>query len=88
MLVPRGVERVGEVNTSTVTADLNHLRSAVERLLGLAGVSRATHDAAEMNRTRFLRVGRVRDVILNELAGTPTRNIKEAVVERQVDVSH
>src|SRR5205085_4279571 len=83
-----GVERVGEINALAITTDLNHLRTTTERLIRLARVSRTSHNAAEMNRARLLRVGRVRDVVLDELPGPPARNIKEAVVERQVDISY
>ena len=72
LLVPRRVERIGEIDALAIAADFNHLRTAVERLLGLARVSRTAHDAAEMDRACLLRVGGVRDVVLDELTRSPS----------------
>src|SRR5437868_8569542 len=66
LLVPRCVERIGEMDALAITADLNHLRTAVERLRGLTGMSRTAHDAAEMDRARLLRVNRVRNIVLED----------------------
>ena len=44
-------------------------------------------DAAEVHRSRLLRVERIGDVVLQKLAGSPCRDIEEAVVEREVDVA-
>ena len=41
LVVPRRVERVGEVDALAVAADLDHLRTAVQRLPRLAGMRRA-----------------------------------------------
>src|SRR6478736_4061610 len=41
LLVPRGVKGVGEIDALSVAADLDHLWTTVERLFGLARVSRA-----------------------------------------------
>src|SRR6516164_8587184 len=71
LLVPRRVQRVGEIDTLAIATDLYHLRAAVECLLGFIRVSRTAHDPAEMNRARLLRVGRVGDVVLDELPGSP-----------------
>src|SRR6516162_4768939 len=69
--VPRGVGRVGEIDSLAFAADLYHLRAAVECLSGFARVSRTAHDPAEINRAPLLRVGRVGDVVLDELPGSP-----------------
>src|SRR5580704_6977000 len=81
LLVPRRVQRVGEINALSVAADLDHLRRALQLLTGLAWVRRAAHDATHMDRTRLLRVGGIGDVVLDELASPPARNVEESVVE-------
>ena len=86
LFIPRGIERVGEIDAFAVAADLDHLRTAVERLPGFARVGGAAHDAAEMERAGFFRVGGIRDVVLDKFAGSPARNVEEAVVERKVDI--
>ena len=53
---------------------------------GFFRVSRAMDDAAEADRSCLLGLHGIRDVILNELPRTPARYIKEAVVEREIDV--
>src|SRR6266567_3097304 len=86
LLVPRGVERVREVDALAVAADFDHLRTAVQSLPGLLRVSRSAYDATEVERAGLLRAYRIGDVILDELTGPPARNIEEAVVEGEVDV--
>src|SRR5436190_1680499 len=81
LFVPRRVQRVGEVDALAVAADLDHLRTAIQSLLGLLRVCRPAHDATEVDRTSLLRVRRIRDVVLDELTCPPARNIQEAVVE-------
>src|SRR5207244_12735876 len=55
LLIPRRVERVREVAAPAIAADLDHLRTTVERLLGLLRVSRSAHDATEVERAGLLR---------------------------------
>ena len=88
LVVPRRVEPVGEVDALAVAADLDHLRAAVQRLSGLARVRRAADDAAEPDRADLLRLERVADVVLDELARAPARHVEIPVVEREVDVGH
>src|SRR4029453_14659735 len=54
LLVPRRVETVGEVNALAVAADLDHLRSAVQRFVRVTRVRCAAHDASEPDRARLL----------------------------------
>src|ERR1700757_1810735 len=72
LLVPRGVERVGEISALTVAAELNHLRTAVESLLGLLWVRAWAHDAANVDRAGLFRVGGIGDVVLDEFPCPPT----------------
>src|SRR5690242_21771356 len=58
LVVPRAVERVGEVDATAVAADLYHLRTAGE--YAALRVRRAPHDAAEVHRASELRLERVR----------------------------
>src|SRR5581483_4266221 len=44
--IDRAVERVGEIDALAVAADLDHLRAAVERSLGL-GMAGPRHDPAD-----------------------------------------
>jgi hypothetical protein len=49
---------------------------------------RAAHDAAQSKRADLLRLERVADVVLDELAGPPTRHIQIPVVDRQIDIGY
>src|SRR5215218_4528430 len=66
--VPGEVERVRDVDASPVAADLDHLRSAVERA-GRRRVPVTAHDAADPDRTGLLGVEGVRHVVLLQLTG-------------------
>src|SRR5207248_6437575 len=66
LFVPRGVERVSEIDALAVAADLNHLRSAIERLPGFLRMSCAANDATEVGRPNLLRAGGIRHVVLDE----------------------
>src|SRR5205085_5418349 len=84
--VPRSIERIGEVDALAIAADLDHLRSAVQRSLRTLGVRGLADDSAQVHRSGFSRVERIGDIVLQELAGAPAGNIQEAVVEREIDV--
>src|SRR5438874_2843531 len=71
LLVPRGVERVGKIGALAVAADLDHLRATIKSLRGLLRVSRLSHDATKVDRASLLRVGRIGDVLLDELTCPP-----------------
>src|ERR1700752_1148902 len=88
LLVPRGVERVGKVAALAVATDLDHLRTAVESHARLVRVGGAANNPTEVDRTGFLRVGGIGDVVSYELACPPAGNIEEAVVEREIDVGY
>ena len=49
-LVPRRLERVGDIDPSAVAADLHHLRPATQRQIGRHGMRPASHDPAEADR--------------------------------------
>src|SRR5229473_180974 len=78
LVVPGLVEPVRDVHALAVAADLHHLGTAVER----AGVRMrgAADDPAEVHRPGLLGVERIGDVVLQEFAGTPARDIEEAVI--------
>src|SRR5205807_1776013 len=48
LLVPGSIKGIGEIDTASIAADLNHLRAAVQRLLRLRRMSSAAHDAARV----------------------------------------
>src|ERR1700756_1808884 len=77
LLVPRRVERVGKVAALAVAADLDHLRTTVESHARLLRVGGAANDPTEVERTGFLRLGGVGDIVLGELACPPTGNKEE-----------
>src|ERR1700704_6389733 len=50
LLVPRRIERVRHVHAPAVAADLDHLRSAVQRNIRARRMRRAPHDPAKPDR--------------------------------------
>src|SRR5262249_19667641 len=80
------VESVAKVNALAVTAEFNHLRTAVELLPRFAGVGCAADDTTDPEGAHFLRMERVTDVVLDEFACTPARDIQAAVINGEVDV--
>src|SRR5262245_64062190 len=84
LLIDRAVERVGEIDALSVPADLDHLRSAVEPP-ARPRVGRAREDAANPDRAGELGLERIADGVLAQIARPPARDIKEAVVHRQID---
>src|SRR4029077_14521497 len=86
LVVPRPVQRVGQVDPLAVPADLAHLRAAGQRLARRRRVRDAPGDAAEPDRADLARAGRVAHVVLLELANAPAGDVEELVVDREVDV--
>src|SRR5271155_2200234 len=70
-LVPRRVQRVGDVDPSAVTADLYHLRSAAEQQGRSRRVRLASYDPSDVDRCRLSRVEWVADVVLLDFARAP-----------------
>src|ERR1700733_11617294 len=80
-----GIERVGPVDALAVTADLDHLRAAS---VGVAvWMGRVARDAPDPNGAGELGFPRFGDVVLTHLARSPTGDVEELVVEREVDVA-
>src|SRR5436190_16547150 len=84
--VPRRVKRVGEIDALAVAAELDHLRSAVQRQVRLFWVSGLANDSAQVHRSGFTRVEWVGNIELQKLAGPEAGNVQEAVVEGEIDV--
>src|SRR5918992_4433545 len=86
LLVPGGIERVAEVHPAPVAAQFHHLRPPVQ---GTGGrVRRLANDSPQMHGARVPGVERIGDIVLPHLSGTPTGDVEEAVVEREVDVGN
>src|SRR5215813_6690437 len=77
--VDRAVERIGEVNAAAVAANLDHLRSAIERRRAF-GMRGARHDAADPQLAGQPRIERIANIILLEITGAPARHVKKLVV--------
>src|SRR5439155_23613550 len=86
LLVPGRVKRVGRIASFAVAAHFHHLRTTGERLIGLLRMRRAIHNSTDANRAGLLWIEWIRDVVLQKLARSPTRNIKKFVVEGQINV--
>src|SRR3984885_12415029 len=86
LIVPGGIERVGPVDALAVTADLDHLRAAS---VGFAvWMGRVARDAPDPNGAGEVWFPRFGDVALTHLARSPTGDVEELVVEREVDVAN
>ena len=83
LVVPGRVERVGDVEPAAVVGELEHVRAAAEVA---AGVARLADHAAEPELPGQLRVRRVGDVVLAEVAVQPVGEVEEAVVHREDEV--
>src|SRR5262249_9928448 len=70
-VVPRRIQRVGDVHPPSVAADLHHLRSTTERQVWSRRVRLSTHNPAKANRGGFARMEWVADVILLEFSCAP-----------------
>src|SRR5580698_8898758 len=84
--VPGGVQGVGEIDATSVAAELDHLRTAVQCVPGIFRMRGAAHDSAQIHGAGFLGMKRIGDVILQKFACAPTRNVEEAIVERKIDI--
>src|SRR5512134_2998703 len=88
LVVPRAIQRVGHVHAPAVTADLDHLWCAVERLVGTRRMWLTTNDAADLHRAGLDRIERVGHVELLQLARAKARHIQETIVEGEIEVGH
>src|SRR5215470_4526324 len=76
------VERVGEIDALAVAANLHHLRPTVEIAVLGAGMRRPRHNAADAYLTSELRIERIADIVLLQVARAPAGHIEELVVHR------
>ena len=81
LLVPCRVKRVREIDSFAIAAHFHHLRSARERLIRLLRMRCAIGYATDTYRAGLLRIERVRYVVLQKLACSPARDVKEFVVQ-------
>src|SRR5262249_24270016 len=85
--VDRAVKRVGEINPPAVPADLDHLRSAVERAVPGGRMCRPGDDAPDAHLACQFRLEWIGYVVLVHFPRPPTSDTEEAVIHGQVDVS-
>src|ERR1700736_1668776 len=86
LLVPRSIQRVGEINALAITAHFYHLRSTIQWSLRGTRMCRAPDDAAQVYGTRKFRMKRIEHIILLKFSRAPTRDVQKAVVQRKIDV--
>src|SRR3954454_435111 len=77
LVVPRTVERVGEVDPAAVAAHLDHLRTAGKGQVRSRGVRGTTNDAAESHGGDLPRPSGIGNVVLLQLTGTPAGDVEE-----------
>src|SRR5438105_8861247 len=82
-LIPRGIERVREVDPLPVAAYLDHLRPARQGQVGSGRVWSLAGDPAQAHRAGLFRVMRIGHVVLLELSGAPAGDIQPAVIDRE-----
>src|SRR5262249_54862883 len=81
------IQGIGEIHALPVTADLDHLGTPVERTVLGFRMRGARDDAAYAHPSCLLRVEGVGNIVLDHVAGSPARDVEEAVVHRKVDIS-
>src|SRR3977135_3148682 len=75
LVVPGRGERIGPVNSLSITADLDHLRTAC---IGFAvWVRRTAYNAADADRSGKFGLSRIAHIVLTHLAGTPARGVEK-----------
>src|SRR5579883_3072182 len=82
--VNRRIERIRDIHPSAVAADLEHLRTAVERAALRMG--RVGRDSTQPHRPRQPRLQRIADIVLPQLAGAPARYVKKAIIKTERDL--
>ena len=81
LLVPCGIERIGEIDTAPIAADLHHLRATIESSVLLARMGRAAHDAADLYGADEARTERIRYIVPLQLTCAPAGDVQVPVVE-------
>src|SRR6516225_7667173 len=69
------IERVGEVDTLTITAYLDHLRPAAEGTVPRARMRGPRHDTADANLAGEVRTERVGYVVLLQITSAPAGHV-------------
>src|SRR5215831_5105174 len=72
LIVPRTIERVGEVHALSVTADLHHLWRTVKFLSWPGRMLASADDTADAHRPGESRLERVRHIVLAQFSRAPT----------------
>src|SRR5580704_4037639 len=71
LLVPGGVQGIGEIHAASVAADLYHLGSSVQWLSRFSGMGSTTHNSADVHRADQLGIEGIRDIVLAHLSRSP-----------------
>src|SRR5580704_3258253 len=82
LYVPWRVQGVGEIDATSIAADLDHLRTSIQGVASIFRMRGSAHDSAQVDGASFPGVKGIGDVILQEFPGAPAGNVEEAVVER------
>src|SRR5687767_10756679 len=75
LLVPRTIQGIGEVDAPAITADLHHLRPAIQWRARVFRVRRLAHDSTEVDRPGQLGFEGVGDVVLPKFAAAEAGDI-------------
>src|SRR5437588_1323166 len=75
LLVPATVKGIGQVNATSVPADLHHLWSAIQRHIGAVRVWLTPYNATQLHRACLHGLKWVGNVILQEFTRAPAGNV-------------
>src|SRR5262245_7667251 len=69
------IERIRKIDASTIAADLDHLWAAIKTAIPCARMVSSRYNATNAHFARKLRLERIGDVVLLQVARTPTGQI-------------
>ena len=84
LVVPGGVQRVGDVESTAVEGELKHVGAAVQAAAGVVGLAEHPAEPQLAGQPGF---GRVGHVVLTNVAVQPVGEVEVAVVHRQDEVA-
>src|SRR5436190_5518024 len=78
LVIPRTIERVGDVEPLAIKAELKHLRTAIELMILNAGCF--PEQATAPNLPSEFRMGRIADIVLANIAMEPVREVEIPII--------